>query len=159
VLDLPETETTASAGSLTSQHETLAHPPVAPLQDVSILLVEDNPTTQQLLTLILGKTGCHLEITSNGSHALANLENSSYDLIFMDCEMPDMDGFEATRALRERNYTTPVIALTAHVGKDDMVRCLEAGMNDCLSKPFRQKQLLDMINKWLPGDSGAVNEG
>ena len=134
-------------------------PAGVPLENSSILLVEDNPTTQQLLTLILGKAGCKLDISSNGLHALTTMEKSAYDLIFMDCEMPDMDGFEATRTLRERNCATPIIALTAHVGREDIARCFEAGMNDCLNKPFRQKQLLDMIEKWLPPRSGATNGG
>ncbi|PLY01058.1 MAG: hypothetical protein C0623_05795 [Desulfuromonas sp.] len=73
--------------------------------------------------------------------------------------MPEMDGFEATRALRNSNCQTPVIALTAHVRKEDMNRCLEAGMNDCLSKPFRQQQLLEMMGKWLPQQIESNHDG
>jgi len=157
VLDLPvaDQETDKAAPPSVS---TVASQPVVPLENSAILLVEDNPTTQQLLTLILGKAGCKLDISSNGIDALATLEKSAYDLIFMDCEMPDMDGFEATRTLRERNCATPIIALTAHVGREDIARCFEAGMNDCLNKPFRQQQLLNMIEKWLPHRDGVANE-
>ncbi len=121
-----------------------------------ILLVEDNLTTQQLLRLILDKADCDLDIRENGRLAIETLRDNSYDLIFMDCEMPGMDGFETTRTLREEECRTPIIALTAHVRKEDISSCFEAGMNDYLSKPFRQKQLLDIISKWLPQETRSV---
>lgn len=120
-----------------------------------ILLVEDNPTTQQLIRLILDKSGFHFDIQANGLLAIEALESSAYDLILMDCEMPDMDGFEATRQIRKKDTQTPIIALTAHVRTEEIDRCLQAGMNDCLNKPFRQKQLLDILDKWLPTVSGV----
>jgi signal transduction histidine kinase/ActR/RegA family two-component response regulator len=122
-----------------------------------ILLAEDNQTTQQLLSLILGKAGYSFDIRSNGILALEALESTDYDLIFMDCEMPRMDGFEATRKIRETDTDIPIISLTAHIHKEQIERCLQAGMNDCLNKPFRQQQLLDILDKWLPIESEACN--
>jgi signal transduction histidine kinase/ActR/RegA family two-component response regulator len=159
VLDLPRLDSASkSPQEMNSSAERAEVQSSTRLCNTSILLVEDNPTTQQLLTLILSKAGCQLDIMPNGARAIERLRESTYDLIFMDCEMPDMDGFEATRILRERNCQTPIIALTAHVGKKDVVRCLEAGMDDCLSKPFRQQQLLDMMGKWLPAQLDNTND-
>ena len=87
--------------------------------------------------------------------AIEALKSSNYDLILMDCEMPDMDGIEATRRIRKADNETPIIALTAHVRTEEIDRCLQAGMNDCLNKPFRQKQLLDILVKWLPAVAGV----
>ena len=126
-----------------------------PGRDHHILLVEDNLTTQQLLKLILDKAGYSFDIQSNGILAIEALASSSYDLILMDCEMPDMDGLEATILIRKTDKTTPIIALTAHVRTEELDRCLQAGMNDCLNKPFRQQQLLDILDKWLPTVAGV----
>lgn len=119
-----------------------------------ILLVEDNVTTQQLLSLILDKSGYTFDIAANGVLALSALQATTYDLIFMDCEMPEMDGFETTQMIRETNTKIPIIALTAHIHKEEIRRCLQAGMNDYLNKPFRQQQLLDVLDKWLPPETG-----
>lgn len=84
-------------------------------------------------------------------------ETAAYDLIFMDCEMPYMDGFEATRKIRETDKSIPIIALTAHIHQQEKDRCVQAGMNDCLNKPFRQQQLLDIIDKWLPAQAEDIS--
>ena len=120
-----------------------------------LLLVEDNLTTQQLLSLILGKAGYSFDIQPNGFMAVEAMAANTYDIVLMDCEMPDMDGFEATRQIRKTDNETPIIALTAHVRTEETDRCLQAGMNDCLNKPFRQQQLLDILDKWLPTISGV----
>ena len=75
--------------------------------------------------------------------------SKSYSLVLMDCNMPEMDGIEATRQIRERGNTVPIVALTAHVDSRILQDCLEAGMNDCLSKPFRGAALEETVNKWL----------
>lgn len=124
-----------------------------------ILLVEDNQTTQQLLNLILTKAGYSFDIRENGALAMEAVEKASYDLVFMDCEMPQMDGFTATQNIRKTDANTPIIALTAHIHKEEIERCLQAGMNDCLNKPFKQQQLLDMLDKWLPAKPGARSAG
>ncbi|AMV71668.1 ATP-binding protein [Desulfuromonas carbonis] len=112
-----------------------------------ILVAEDNPTTQRLIGLILA--GYTLEMVASGHEAVACSEAGSYDLILMDCQMPGMDGFTATRAIRDRGDSTPIVALTAHAQAEDAERCRAEGMDDYLSKPFKQQQLLDMVEKWL----------
>ena len=114
-----------------------------------ILVAEDNPTTQRLIGLIL-EPSYQLELVGNGQDVLARTGEQCFDLILMDCQMPGMDGFTATRELRQRNDRTPIIALTAHAQPEDAERCLAQGMNDYLSKPFKQQQLLDLVAKWLP---------
>lgn len=115
-----------------------------------ILLVEDNPTTQNLLRLLLVKAGHDLTIAANGHEALQQAALRSFDLILMDCQMPGLDGLEATRRLRARGVTTPVVALTAHARREDAENCLAAGMDDFLPKPFRQFELHAMLQRWLP---------
>jgi CheY-like chemotaxis protein len=115
----------------------------------SILLAEDNPTTQRLIRLILESAGHRLEVVANGREAVERLTAGRFDLVFMDCQMPGMDGFAATRSIRDRGDRTPIVALTAHAQKEDAERCLACGMDDYLSKPFKQIQLQEMVQKWL----------
>ena len=115
-----------------------------------VLLVEDNPITQQLLQLFLESAGLRVAIVGTGQKAIEFLGHESVDLIFMDCQMPDLDGFEATRELRSKGLKTPIVALTAHAREEDEQRCLQAGMDDFLGKPFRKFELEDVLGKWLP---------
>ncbi len=114
-----------------------------------ILVAEDNPTTQRLIQLILGQGGYHLELVANGLEAVDRAGEESFDLVLMDCQMPLVDGFTATRRMRARGDRVPIIALTAHAQKEDEERCLAAGMDDYLCKPFRQQQLQEVVDKWL----------
>ncbi len=131
--------------------------PVAPTEDSGaekpaagrILLAEDNPTTQRLIKIILENSGRLLTIVNNGKEAVTALSADPYDLVLMDCQMPAMDGFEATRQIRACGSLAPIVALTARAQREDAQRCLEAGMNDYLRKPFKQQQLLNMVEKWL----------
>jgi signal transduction histidine kinase/CheY-like chemotaxis protein len=133
-------------------------PSAPPLpKSAHILLAEDNLTTQQLLGMILKKAGYRFDIRGNGQLTVETHETAAYDLIFMDCEMPYMDGFEATRKIRETDKSIPIIALTAHIHQQEKDRCVQAGMNDCLNKPFRQQQLLDIIDKWLPAQAEDIS--
>jgi len=116
----------------------------------NILLVEDNPTTQRLVHLILDHAGYQLDHCDNGNQALLTVAGKTYDLILMDCEMPGLNGFDTTHTLRERDHTEPIVALTAHVGNDIFDRCRQAGMDDILHKPFRQRELLSLVEKWIP---------
>jgi two-component system sensor histidine kinase/response regulator len=121
---------------------------------VRILLVEDNLTNQQVALGILEKLGFHANAVSNGREAIKALEAVAYDLVFMDVQMPVMDGFEATRAIRSgqtkvSNPKIPIIAMTAHAMKGDRERCLEAGMDDYVPKPIAAKALTDALDKWL----------
>ncbi|SDL97061.1 Signal transduction histidine kinase [Geoalkalibacter ferrihydriticus] len=132
--------------------------PVVPVLDLAedrgqlprrILVAEDNPTTQRLIELLFEGLDYRLCIVGSGSEALERLAGSRADLVFMDCQLPILDGFETTRILRRRGYRMPIVAMTAHTQKDDVRRCLDAGMDDFLAKPFRQQDLFNMLDKWL----------
>ena len=123
-----------------------------------VLLVEDNPVNQEVAREMLESFGCRVHLAEDGEQALAVLANGRYDAILMDCQMPRMDGFQATRALREREHASrsprvPVIALTANAMTGDRDQCLAAGMDDYLSKPFTSTQLLLTLSRWLPTTS------
>ncbi len=125
-----------------------------------ILLVEDNLINQEVATDMLELLGHVVEVASNGEEALKRLGASEFDLAMMDCHMPVMDGFTATRRLREREQENgqdrlPVIALTADVQKGIREQCVNAGMDDYLSKPFSQETLRKALAKWLPGQVQA----
>ena len=114
-----------------------------------ILLAEDNPTTQNLLSILLQQMGVELTIVDNGQAAIDALAKEKVDLIFMDCQMPQLDGFEATAQLRAQGLLTPIVALTAYARAEDEQQCLAVGMNDFLSKPFRQSELRAVIIRWF----------
>jgi CheY-like chemotaxis protein/HPt (histidine-containing phosphotransfer) domain-containing protein len=133
---------------------------------VRILLAEDNITNLQVALGILKKMGLHTEAVANGVEALKALETIHYDLVLMDVQMPEMDGIEATRQIRNPqsavlNHGIPVIAMTAHAMQGDRERCLEAGMNDYLSKPVDPRTLAEALDKWLPKENaecGVMND-
>jgi signal transduction histidine kinase/DNA-binding response OmpR family regulator len=124
--------------------------------DASILVVEDNPVNQELAVHMLKHLGCRATVARHGREALVMTENTSYDAVLMDCQMPEMDGFEATAAIRQREASeraerrVPIIALTAGAVEGDRDKCLAAGMNDYLSKPFSLEQLEQVLRRWLP---------
>ena len=123
---------------------TLSHTVPAPAS-LRILLAEDNPVNQRLALRLLEKRGHQVTLAGNGREALGEIEKRSFDLVLMDLQMPEMDGFEATAAIREREKGSaahlPVIALTAHALQGDRERCLEAGMDGYLAKPIRAAEL------------------
>lgn len=111
--------------------------PVMKMCNSNVLLVEDNPVNQEVGRTMMEAFGCRVDVASNGAEALDRMESSRYDIIFMDCEMPVMDGFEATRLIRRREKQqgrprAAIVALTAHASDRDRSRCLEAGMDDYL---------------------------
>ncbi|PKL80114.1 MAG: hypothetical protein CVV27_00865 [Candidatus Melainabacteria bacterium HGW-Melainabacteria-1] len=119
-----------------------------------ILLVEDNPINQIVAEAILLKLNCEVAIANNGYEAIETLKSGSFDLVLMDCQMPEMDGYEATREIRRSdsqvfNPKLPVLALTAHTLPEDRERCLAAGMDDHLGKPFTREELSNLLNRWL----------
>ncbi len=123
------------------------------IANLSVLLVEDNHTNQDVGRAMLEALGCRVDVASNGYEVLDRLGSARYDIIFMDCQMPLMDGLEATRSVREREnrqgcLKAVIVALTADGSDEDRLRCLDAGMDDHMSKPFRMQDLSDMIEKW-----------
>jgi PAS domain S-box-containing protein len=124
---------------------------------IKILLVEDNKTNRMLLTIMLKKMGYNTDIAVNGSDAIEKLSTRSYDLVFMDIQMPVMGGIEATRNIRDENskvldHSIPIIAMTANAMKGDRETCLSAGMDDYVPKPINKKIILTTLEKWLPHD-------
>jgi len=122
----------------------------------SILLVEDNAVNQELAMHMLEVLGCRCTIARNGREALEALDREEFDAALMDCQMPEMDGFEATAAIRAREASSssgrrmPIVALTAGVVDGDRDKCLAAGMDDYLSKPFALEQLEAALARWVP---------
>jgi CheY-like chemotaxis protein/HPt (histidine-containing phosphotransfer) domain-containing protein len=125
----------------------------------NILLVEDNLINQQVALGILQIQGYTVTVVNNGREALDAHAQGAFDLILMDCHMPEMDGFEATREIRARERPTgkrmPIVALTANAMAQDREACLSAGMDDHLSKPFSMITLQNMLDKWMPQGTAA----
>ncbi|MCP3962800.1 MAG: response regulator [bacterium] len=156
------------AGLATPDHKFVEVPPeeAVPKRDLGaarILTVEDNPINQEVVQCMLNKVGCSCETAADGPTALRMVSTRPYDLILMDCQMPMMDGYEVTAAIREKECESslppnggdprqriPIIAMTANVLKGDREKCLAAGMDDYLSKPFRPEQLFECLASWLP---------
>jgi CheY-like chemotaxis protein len=118
------------------------------IKDKKILLVEDMPDNQLLVKLYLQPQGIHLSTASNGLEGLERAQQEEFDLILMDMQMPVMDGYTATSRLREKGFSKPIIALTAHAMKEDRTRCLKAGCTDYLTKPVRKAELLALVCKY-----------
>jgi CheY-like chemotaxis protein len=142
-----------------------AKPDSEPFQ---VLLVEDNLVNQEVTKEMLRDLGCNVVCTTNGRHALETIADRTFDIVFMDCQMPEMDGYEATRMLRKSEESAtniahqsrlPVIALTAHALAGDRERCLEAGMDDYMTKPVSLERLGEMLLRWSPAKSAAELSG
>jgi signal transduction histidine kinase/DNA-binding response OmpR family regulator len=126
-----------------------------------VLLAEDNSGNQEVAAAMLEALGCQVRAVINGHEVLERIEEEHFDIVFMDCQMPTMDGFAATRAIREREARSaksgaggrrlPIIALTAHAMQRDRRDCLDAGMDDYVAKPFTKDELQYMVEKWLRG--------
>jgi CheY-like chemotaxis protein len=115
-----------------------------------ILMAEDNQINQRVGKLILQRAGFNIDLVSDGREALEAHKAQPYDLILMDCQMPTMDGFEASRQIRSLDQLQPVIiAVTANALVGERERCLNAGMDDYLSKPFQAEQLVAVVKKWV----------
>ena len=129
-----------------------------PLEGLRVLVAEDNAVNTKLAVMLLGRLGCKVQTAANGVEALAAMTRGPVDVVLMDCEMPDMNGFEATREIRRREGDrahTPIIAMTANAMDTDRQRCLDAGMDDYLSKPVRAPLLRAALERWRPAREAA----
>jgi CheY-like chemotaxis protein len=142
-----ETTTQLSTQTFSSQ-DTLVQ-----MRGAAILVVEDNAVNQLLVKKVLEKTGCTIDIASNGIEAIACLKSRKYDVVLMDVQMPEMDGYEATTYIRTKFSAPlsqiPIIAMTAHAFGSDVTQCISVGMNDYISKPFKAEDLYAKISKHL----------
>ena len=146
----------APAEPATPRFTTNAVPQVLRLggdQERRILLAEDNAVNEKVATHALRTMGFRVDAVSNGRAAVAAWDTGLYDLILMDCQMPELDGYEATMEIRRREQgmrRIPIVALTAHAMKDDDLRCKAAGMDDYLTKPLDRKRLQSCLEQYLP---------
>ena len=126
---------------------------------LNILLAEDNSVNQQLARRILEQRGYSVTVAPDGRQAVSTWESGRFDLILMDVQMPELDGFQATAQIRQKEFATglriPIIAMTAHALKGDRERCLESGMDDYLTKPINRMELYSMIEKYSPSSDSA----
>jgi CheY-like chemotaxis protein/anti-sigma regulatory factor (Ser/Thr protein kinase) len=117
-------------------------------RSLRVLLAEDNAINQKVATLLLERLGHHVTVADNGLRALDALRDARFDLVLMDCHMPEMDGFDATRAMRERGDPTPVVALTAASLPEERQRCYASGMADVLLKPIGRADLARVLARY-----------
>ncbi len=154
----------AEGNVTTASSHTLSERTQKELTSARILLVEDNMVNQMVARTMIQQQGLDCDIAENGSHALAALnavnQNEPYDLVLMDCQMPEMDGYEASRQIRQghagaHHKEVPIIAMTANAMMGDKERCLDAGMNDYISKPIEPEKLRNSIERWLATSSDS----
>ena len=120
-----------------------------------ILVVEDNAINQKVAQGLLKKFGLNVDLAANGVEALTSLGSLPFDLVFMDCQMPVMDGYEATQQIRHPeskvlNRDIPIVAMTANTMEGDREKCLSVGMNDFISKPINPNKVQETLHRWLP---------
>jgi CheY-like chemotaxis protein len=140
----------------------------AALTRCRVLIVEDDEINQKIAVRMLEKLGCRADVAANGQEAVEAVSGTNYSLIFMDSQMPEMDGFQATALIRaseqsaalgrkkENGPHTPIIAMTANAMPGDKERCLSAGMDDYVSKPVTQHVLRAVLYRWLPGEMNML---
>src|ERR1017187_242983 len=144
----------APAEPTASHHTVVAQRPGTANPDVLILLAEDHPVNQLVLTAMLGRLGLAAQAVSDGAQAIQALQSKKYDLVLMDCQMPEVDGYEATRRIRNPatgalNPRVPIVAVTANAMPGDREKCLRHGMDDYLSKPIEPEAVLQVLARWL----------
>ena len=130
-------------------------PSTSPILDAQVLVVDDNRISQKVVVAMLYKAGCRVDVAGNGKEALSQIHKKDYDVVLMDCQMPVMDGHEATMAIRsmpEPYRSLPVVALTAHSLKHELQACLDSGMNDCMVKPIERQKLIETVAKHVKQD-------
>ena len=119
----------------------------------NILIAEDHAVNQVLFKTILKNIGHNVDIANNGLEAVAAVKSNSYDIIFMDVQMPEMNGYEATIEIRKLGIKTPIVAMTASAIKGEKEKCISVGMTDFLTKPFKKKDIIPVLDKWLGADN------
>ncbi len=132
--------------------------PVTALEG-NVLVAEDNQSNQMLVKLLLKKMNIEPVFADDGAIAVEKAQQDSYDLILMDMQMPNLNGYEATQALREKGFTIPIIALTANAMKGDREKCEQAGCDDYISKPIKQQQLFELLSKYLSPEAKQNKQG
>ena len=157
-----ETELSPASDPLASASQLLTNS--VSLIGARILLVEDNPVNQMVAQKLLDVLGCQVTSVGNGEVALQEMASNAYDIVLMDCQMPVLDGYSATRQWREREFATgaarlPIIAMTANAMAGDRQRCLDAGMDDYLSKPVSREELQACLQRWYQGSGVAAATG
>jgi PAS domain S-box-containing protein len=156
VFDISSARALASAGEKDARLGAANGRPATPRQGARILVAEDDRTNQRVLLGQLQKLGYQATVVASGVEAVEAFRKEQFDLVLMDCQMPEMDGFEATRRIRELGrQDVPVVAVTADAMAGDRERCLRAGMHDYLSKPVEMRQLAEVLAKWLPETAPA----
>jgi len=125
---------------------------------IKILIAEDHIVNQTFFKAILGKQGYSIEVANDGQEALELTKANAFDLIFMDIQMPNMNGLEATRAIREAGIEVPIVAVTASALKEEMQRAMDVGMNDFITKPFKQKDIMPVVEKWAAYKKRVTHE-
>ncbi len=149
---LEETSTTSESASTLKENVTTTA--IVKNNNQRILLVEDNLVNQKIALKIIERKGYHVTAVNNGIQAINALKKEAFNLVFMDVQMPEMDGLEATSTIRDHqsdvlNPDIPIVAMTAHAMKGDREKCIEAGMDDYLSKPIRPDLIYETINRYL----------
>jgi len=127
---------------------------------LKVLLAEDNKMNQKLMSVVLAEMGIHADLAENGKIAVEKVENNNYDVVLMDMQMPEMDGYEATLHIRQNlKYNVPIIAMTAHALLGEKEKCLRLGMNEYLSKPFKTEKLFQIIGSVINTDASSEDAG
>ena len=144
--------TTVPSGNIVREHEI-----EDPAFNARVLVADDNPVNVEVAYELLSGFGCTVETANTGIEAVEKFTSSKFDLVLMDCQMPEIDGLTATIKIREaeaaaKQQRTPIVAVTAHAYAEDKVRCLASGMDDYLSKPYTAKQLAQVVSRWLERD-------
>ncbi len=147
------------AEAIQEQRATQAHDRMdKDLEGLRVLLAEDGIDNQNLIRYLLRKAGAEVEVADNGKIAVQKAAAEHFDLILMDMQMPEMDGYEATGLLRKRGFTRPIVALTAHAMSEDRQQCLEAGCDDYLAKPVNPAKLIQTIAQYCAKDSSLPQD-
>ncbi len=158
VFTIPFTITANVNKKIEAEHDVMAK--TIPSKKIAVLVAEDNNMNQQLMKHLLGSHQFDFDITNNGSEAIAALQQKRYDLVLMDIQMPEMDGYTAAQKIRnELKSDIPVIAMTAHAMAGEREKCLSYGMNEYVSKPIRESELLNVIHQMLPETTIADGPG